>query len=296
MAKKKAMSTAKASYKKTVGHVNEMLFCKKFGISEPNPGQGKVDCLLNGRKFSLKRGYRYQMALYSNTSTVWNNLPNHISDKIMACLNVFPDTREEYRRNKSAYNENLKEPMVELKEVLEIKENLEAYLNFIFRDNEVEAFAIRNTNGIQHIFDADEFIDVLIDNIIVRNSKARNQDELDNQKVLFKIKINNRELNLVENEIRRDSVIHYKQWLSICIAFSPSKPHGARLLPLLQREIIETNIIQGHILNQEELNILAETYNTAKLRDFILSSPINQPAIAYGNIIDFMNQVEDELQ
>ena len=182
--------------------------------------------------------------------------------------------------------------MVELKEVLSDRNNLRIYLNFILRNgNEIDIFAIRDLEGKQHIFDAEQFIEVLTNNIYVVNSrKGRGPNGVAKQKVIFKAKPRNRKLNLIDNEIRKYT--HYKRWLTILTAFSPSS-EIPRLLPLLQKMIKKTAIIKGSIVTYDEWrSICDESYPSLNLEENIENTPINQPALAYGDIIPFMKQVD----
>ena len=55
-----------------------------------------------------------------------------------------------------------------------------------------------------HVFDAKEVVDKFCEGLGVVNSKARGRGQTDSQKVVFRAKINGREMNIGEIELRTD--------------------------------------------------------------------------------------------
>ncbi len=84
--------------------------------------------------------------------------------------------------------------------------------------------------------DAKEFAEVLIENLKVENSKAKTKNQLDDQKVIFKI--GGRTYG--EIEMRNDSEIHYREvkfWLERNLTFQllkskirPNKKFNERII------------------------------------------------------------------
>ena len=60
-----------------------------------------------------------------------------------------------------------------------------------------------------HVFFNTDVIDAFSRCVYLVNSKARNKNQQDDQKVIFKSRIHNR--NIGEIEDRHDSLVHYKQ-------------------------------------------------------------------------------------
>ncbi|HPP87982.1 MAG TPA: hypothetical protein PLM75_09005 [bacterium] len=225
MVKKKAMSSEKASFVKKQGHRDAIEFAEILGIgkeyrSEP---QAKKDVIDNeGHAYSVKSGEKkWQIFLYSKTrfqkDFTFKGM-NGLSEILLECIEAFPENRTEYLQDKKKYKEKLKEPMQKLCAKLKNKELLAAFIHkSIFNSGEVNFLVIKNDNKF-NVFYNEDVVNILKSNFEVENSKAKTQNQMDNQKVLFKI--NNKTCG--EIEMRNDSDIHYREikfWLSKKLTF-----------------------------------------------------------------------------
>jgi len=77
----------------------------------------------------------------------------------------------------------------------------------IFHSSEVDYFTVKE-NNLFHIFDANEVIRIIDDSTVVANSKAIQDDQMDDQKVIFKL---SNDITIGEIEMRNDSEVHYRQ-------------------------------------------------------------------------------------
>jgi len=179
--------------------------------------------------------------LYAIDSKYWTE--SDISEYCKDCCKIFPENFYDYLNNKDKFKEELKIPISKLYEVLKKKENLKEYLKHIILNvDEIDYITMLNDNNIHEIYDSNEFIDILIDNIIVETSKCRKKGDTEKNKVLFKINVQKNtkkgikmnSVNLIENEIRCSSKGHYKEWLCVC--------NRNRLLKLLNDKINEKEI------------------------------------------------------
>jgi len=241
--KKKSMSSEKASKVKLDGHENEGGLSSTLGNNASViPGQGKTDVKYFDKNLSAKKKcIRIQFSLYAIDSKYWTE--SDISEYCKDCCKIFPENFDDYLNNKDKFKEELKIPISKLYEVLKKKENLKEYLKHIILNvDEIDYITMLNDNNIHEIYDSNEFIDILIDNIIVETSKCRKKGDTEKNKVLFKINVQKNtkkgikmnSVNLIENEIRCSSKGHYKEWLCVC--------NRNRLLKLLNDKINEKEI------------------------------------------------------
>jgi len=83
----------------------------------------------------------------------------------------------------------------------------------IFHSSEVDYLAVKE-GDLFHIFDAGEVIKTIDASTIVANSKAVQKDQMDDQKVIFRL--SDRDITIGEIEVRNDSEVHYlevKFWM-----------------------------------------------------------------------------------
>lgn len=211
--KKRAMSSYKAREVRAVGHMKAKIFSEIIHATNYDNGpQDKKDVIdKNGDAHSVKSGRWWQIFLYSQ-----NRLANDPSFKVMNgigvilsnILNIFPDDRNVYISNKQKYKKRLMPLMRELKE--KISDNrLEAFLHkSIFNGGEVTYLTINPPNENKfHIFHYLDVINILSANLIVDNSKARNPNQNNDQKVIFQIDGK----GVGEIEVRNDSDVHYRE-------------------------------------------------------------------------------------
>ena len=222
MPRRRAMSSEHASDVKVSGHRNEDDFAFLIG-GEVNLGshQDKKDVIdAQHRSHSVKAGTWWQIFLYGKdrlaTNTIFQGLGN-LADILIACIDAYPATYEDYQRNKQAAKLRLQEPMRRLQAELSNERLFRAFLDKSLFDGgnaDYLSFTLGPANRSRddkefHIFHKDEVVRALSDDIVVRNSKARRSSEMDDQKVTFRSKLLQR--NIGEVEDRHDSVIHYRE-------------------------------------------------------------------------------------
>lgn len=210
------MSSEMASFKKLSGHETERYFAEIIG-GEVNLGsqQAKKDVIdKSHRSHSVKGGKWWQIFLYRKShwenNTVFKGLGN-ISKIMIECLDVFPNQRSDYIKNKNKYKKCLATPMKNLLNELSKPHIFPAFLSkAIFNDGEVDYLTIKREKQDFHIFEKNDVLKILSKELILKNSMARNSTQHDCQKVLFKIKQDNDKIkNIGEIEVRNDSDTHY---------------------------------------------------------------------------------------
>lgn len=222
MRRKRALTTEGARAVRQKGYDDALEFALAIGLSSDykNDLQAKKDVIdPSGDAHSVKGGVKkWQVFLYglgrfeSDHAFV---VMNGIGALLAECINAFPSTYAEYRRNKIAAKERLRFPMVKLAEKLKEKPRLKAFLNkSLFNGGEVNYLTVKQ-DGIFHVFLNHDVIDVLGDNLEVCNSRAISAGQMPEQKVLFRY--NGK--NLGELEMRNDSEIHYRE-----VRFNMIKP------------------------------------------------------------------------
>lgn len=225
MAKKKAMTSEKASYVKRKGHADAREFAELLGIgkeykSEPQAKKDVID--LEGHSYSIKSGEKkWQIFLYGKTrferDYTFRGM-NGLGELFLQCIKSFPESREDYLKNKEMYKRNLQKPMCELCQRLKEKRLLAAFIDkSIFNSGEVDFLVIKERD-IFHVFWSREVVDILTNNYEAENSKARGKNQVDDQKVIFKVSGKTHG----EIEMRNDSNIHYRElkfWLDKKLTF-----------------------------------------------------------------------------
>ena len=214
--KRRAMTTENARRVKLAGHEAEKEFADLIG-GFIYPGSKKKDVVdKQGNIHSVKSGEKkWQIFLYSRnrfeTSIGFLGAPFFI-----ACIDSFPGKWSNYTTNKIRFKTRLQKPMRKLKDFLSRKgskfflhsNKLIFLLEAIFHSSEVDYFTVKE-GLIFHIFDAGEVIKTIDTSIILANSKASQEGQMDNQKVILKLIDSN--ITIGEIEMRNDSKVHYKQ-------------------------------------------------------------------------------------
>lgn len=214
--KTRAMSTENARKVKLAGHEAEREFANLIG-GQIYPGTRKKDVIdLQNNIHSIKSGQKkWQIFLYSKnrfqTSVGFLGAPY-----FLACIDSFPKDRRQYKKNKTNFKKKLQVPMKSLKNFLLSKEkNIFIHNNqliflqeAIFHSSEVDYLTIKE-ESIFHIFDSEEVIKVINNSVTLKNSKANQIGQLNNQKVIFKLISSHNTIG--EIEMRNDSKIHYRQ-------------------------------------------------------------------------------------
>lgn len=215
LAKKRAMTSEYASIVKLRGHQKERIFANLIGLDDEykHDKKAKKDVIdFNGDGHSVKSGTWWQIFLYSASrikSDYGFLAMNGIGQLILDCLEIFPEHRFEYEKEKQKYKDLLKIPMTNLCEKLQDKNRLKAFLSkAIFNGGEVQFFTVFEKGEYEsiHVFYFEDVIDILAKNLSVENSKARQVGQTDAQKVIFKNKT-----SVGEIEVRNDSKIHYRE-------------------------------------------------------------------------------------
>ena len=125
---------------------------------------------------------------------------NGIGSLLVHCIDAFPPRYEDYEGNKAAAKERLKTPMRELKDRLQRKALLRAFLKkSLFNGGEVNYLTIKE-DGVYHVYWNEDVTRIMADVFVVENSKARQAGQFDDQKVLFKYE----DINAGELEMRND--------------------------------------------------------------------------------------------
>jgi len=220
------MSSAEASRVKKAGHSAEKEFAELIGGKVYSSHTGmKKDVLDKNNDFhSVKSGNKkWQIFLYGKKRFEDDDIfqvLNGFAELFLGCIYSFPESREEYLNDKRYFKEKLTKYMIALKEKLEVKIKLKAFLSMsLFNGGEVNYLTIKEHDGTFHIFKNNEVINILSDNIVAENSKARQDNQFNNQKVVFKYD----DVAIGEIEMRNDSNVHYRQvkfWLGRDKTFS----------------------------------------------------------------------------
>ena len=240
MAKKRAMSSEHASEVKRAGHVNERHFATLIGgVVNRGSGTDKKDVMdKQDRAHSVKAGTWWQIFMYSRKrlveNTIFQGMAGGVADLMIACLDVYPADRADYLRDKMASKLRLQAPMRDL--LVALKEpKVYAFLleKGLFDGGNAEYLSIYPGKAkdpinrkVFHVFHRKDVVGALSfpEVVELRNSKARNQNETDDQKViLFSL---THGANMGEIEVRSDKS-HYRQM--------KCRFNSAKVLKILQK-------------------------------------------------------------
>ena len=216
--KKRAMTSEQARDVRAKGHEDAKKFAQLIGMDTDyqNGAIDKKDVVdQNGDTHSLKSGdKRWQIFLYSEKRfkedmiyKVMGGVGDGIGNLILSCLDCFPVSFEQYKEDKEKYKKLLKTKMISLCGKLQENDVFAAFLlKSVFNCGEVNYLTIKN-NDKYHVFLSSDVIEILVNNLQRENSKARNNDQMHYQKVVFLFE----DVNVGTIEIRHDSKAHYKQ-------------------------------------------------------------------------------------
>lgn len=216
--KRKAMTSEKARHVRAQGYRDALEFALAIGLTKDyeNNRQAKKDVIdPSGDAHSVKSGTkRWQIFLYKKSRFEEDYAfmsMNGIGQLLVECLDIFPDNFDYYKKNKSYYKQKLRKPMKELYEKFQEKRRVKTFLaKSLFNGDEVNYLTVKH-NGLFHVFLNKDIIDALEQNLAVENSRVRKENDIPEQKVLFKYKNN----NLGELEIRNSGYNHYKEVLFV---------------------------------------------------------------------------------
>jgi hypothetical protein len=228
MRKKRALTSADARKVRKQGYDDALEFATLIGVASDytNDYKAKKDVIdPSGDPHSVKGGKKkWQVFLYSLgrfESDEAFRVMNGIGDLCSDCLKSFPPSYEEYQRDKNTAKEQLRIPMVKLKDKLQERIRLKAFLNkSLFNNGEVLYLTVKH-DGLFHVFLNKDVLKVFSECLEVCNSRAISAGQHPEQKVLFRYK----EKNLGELEMRNDSPIHYQE-----MRFNMIKPMVMKVL------------------------------------------------------------------
>ena len=201
-----------ASRKKIKGHEAERIFSSLIGgRSVGGSSKNKKDVIdSQGKTHSVKTGEWWQIFLYRRSrlqrNTVLQGLGD-IANTIITCIDIFPEDFNDYESNKHQYKTALQVPMQKLCSILQSPTLRRGFFNAaFFNEGEVDYLsAWYEETGAWHIFPADFVADYLT-TLEIANSKAKNNKQHSDQKVLIRDGI-----NIGEIEMRNDSPKHYRE-------------------------------------------------------------------------------------
>ena len=144
-----------------------------------------------------------------------------IGTLLIHCIDAFPPSYDEYKRNPDIFKERLKTPMRELKDRFQRKALLRAFLaKSIFNAGEVDYLTVLDERRF-HVFHNQDVVQVLGNSFEVVNSIKQARGQFDDQTVLFR----HDGKNLGELEMRNDSTQHYQE-----VRFNINKPRAMEIL------------------------------------------------------------------
>ncbi|MBN1160833.1 MAG: hypothetical protein JXA17_02650 [Dehalococcoidales bacterium] len=211
--KSRASTPDQARGYRKLGHDNASLFAKALDLeSYRNDPQAKKDVIdPSGDAHSVKSGSKnWQLFLYGRKRFLTDDgfvALNGIGQLLVHCIDAFPPSYEEYKKNPVDAKERLKTPMRELKDRFQRKALVRAFLmKAIFNGGEVNYLTILH-EGIFHVFLNTDVVQLMGEKFEVVNSKAKGAGQMDDQKVLFCYQGH----NVGELEMRNDSKVHYQE-------------------------------------------------------------------------------------
>lgn len=243
MSRTRASSTKRAREYRQEGHDNATIFALLLDMDTDylNDKKAKKDVIdPSGDAHSVKSGQKkWQMFLYGRKRFIEDDgfqALNGIGTLLIHCIDAFPPSYEEYKKNPAIFKERLKTPMRELKDRFQRRALLRAFLaKSIFNAGEVDYLTVLDDDKF-HVFSSQDVVKTLGDNFEVVNSKKRARGQFADQKVLFRYD----GLNVGELEMRNDSRQHYQE-----VRFNVIKP---KAMEMLYRFIPEYDEFEPEIL------------------------------------------------
>jgi len=241
--KKRGLSTEKARKVRADGHKDAFEFAKLIGLEEDykNDAKAKKDVVDGaGDAHSLKSGAKkWQIFLYGlgrfESDEAFETM-NGMGQDMIECIKSFPESFDEYNKDKTTSKNNLKPHMISLAKKLQEKRRVKTlFSKSMFNLGEVDYLTIKHED-IYHVFYYKDIIQTFADNLEVTTSKARNSKQFDDQKVIFKYN----GVNLAELEMRNDSPVHYRE-----IRFNMLKIRAVNLFlnTIIDKKILKPNLI-----------------------------------------------------
>ena len=246
------MTREHASRVKLAGHANEKVFANAIvGEVQCGDKQTKKDVVdRKDRSHSVKSGKWWQVFLYARSqfesNTAFQGFGN-LASLMINCIDAFPENRDDYLRDKVTAKENLQAPMRELREELKNPRLFRAFLDkVLFNGGEVDYLSIlppgdypNQTDKIFHIFSNKDVVDILC-KLEITNSQARNANQMDAQKVLFRI------------------TIMLVRWKSALTASNTTRQAKCRL-----NSMAITSLLQNSLLDTRQLTPQIRAYGKA---------------------------------
>ena len=198
--------------RRQAGHDAALRFALAIGMSRDyrRDPQAKKDVIDRaGDAHSVKSGDRkWQIFLYRRNHFLEDDgfqALNGIGSLLVHCIDAFPPRFEDYQDNKLAAKQRLQAPMRELKDRFQRKALLRAFLKkAFFNAGEVNYLTVLSGERFR-VYWNDDVVNAMAEACVVENSMARQADQLDSQKVIFK----HNGYNVGELEMRNDGVRHY---------------------------------------------------------------------------------------
>ena len=210
MRKTRASSSDRAREYRQAGHDDALIFALLLGLDKDykNDKKAKKDVIdPSGDAHSLKSGKKkWQLFLYSRKRFIEDDgfqALNGIGSLLVHCIDAFPTRYEDYKGNEIVAKERLVTPMAEIKDRLQRKALLRAFLmKSIFNGGEVDYLTVLDEDKY-HVFRNTDVVNAMGAVFTVENSGG----DPSGQKVLFKYK----NKNVGELEMRNDSRSHYQE-------------------------------------------------------------------------------------
>jgi hypothetical protein len=210
----RGLSSENARQVRQRGYDDALEFALAIGLTSDyrRDPQAKKDVIdLSGDAHSVKGGkVKWQIFLYRRSrfsDDEFFQVMDGMGDLLIACIDSFPPTYDEYQRNKQACKEKLRPHMVALKEKLMEPNRLKALISkAMFNGGEVNYLTVKD-GEVFHVFWGREIIEIFANEVEVVNSRAITASQTPEQKVVFRYK----GLNLGEIEMRNDTSTHYRE-------------------------------------------------------------------------------------
>ena len=239
MAKRRASTSEDARAYRAHGHAVAKRFALMLGLDEDyqNDRLAKKDVIdPSGDAHSVKSGQKkWQIFLYARDRFINDDgfqALNGIGTLLIHCIDIFPPDYEDYKREPGAYKKRLKTPMRELKDRLQRRALLRAFLSkAMFNAGEVDYLTAYHDNNY-HVFHNRDVVESFGNSFSVENSKAKARNQVDDQKVIFKFE----DVNVAELEMRNDSKAHYRR-----VRLNMKTPEAMNMLQIMVREVTSFN-------------------------------------------------------
>jgi hypothetical protein len=210
----RASSSEQARAYRLLGHENARHFAHSIGLpdSYKNDPHAKKDVIdPSGDAHSVKSGQeKWQIFLYGRKRFLMDDgfvALNGVGLLLVHCIDAFPPSFQEYKKNPDAAKERLQAPMRELKDRFQRKALLRAFLmKAIFNGGEVNYLDVLH-DGIFHVFLNTDVVQHMGECFEIVNSKAIREGEWDDQKVIMRYL----DKSVGQLEMRNDSLKHYQQ-------------------------------------------------------------------------------------